>query len=215
MSSCTIVTAPRQRKAGRPQPPAGGALQAHFLSILPRIEQHARIYFRNVRCPGKREDAEAETVAICWRWFVRLAERGKDARRFPTVLASYAARAVKCGRRLCGPQAGKDALSPLAQSRHGFCVQALPDLNPSPDNPFAEALADNVVSPVPEQVCFRMDFPAWLLTRAERDRRMIADMMTGERTDALAERFGLSAARVSQLRSEYHADWVRFCGDAQ
>jgi hypothetical protein len=215
MSSCTIVTAPRQRKAGRPQPPAGGALQAHFLSILPRVEEHARIYFRNVRCPGKRDDAIAETVALTWVYFCRLAARGKDARRFASLLAKYAAAHVRCGRRVCGQEAGKDALSGLAQQRHGFCAATLPALNTRPDNPLSEALADNTVSPVPEQVCFRLDFPAWRLSRSERDRRIIDAMMTNESTSALAERFGLSAARVSQLRSAYHADWVRFCGDAQ
>jgi hypothetical protein len=61
-----------------------------------------------------------------WRWFVRLVEQGKDPLSFPIALASYAARAVKCGRRLCGQPKGKDALSFLAQQRHGFGVEPLP-----------------------------------------------------------------------------------------
>jgi hypothetical protein len=219
MSSCNSEIVSRQHGTGRPIPPGGGtgegALQAHFLSILPRIERHARIYFRGVRCPGKREDAVAETVAISWQWFLRMAQRGKDAREFPSALASYAARAVKYGQRVCGQEKSKEVLSPSAQYRRGFCIETLPDVNTSEDNPFTEALADNMQSPVPEQVCFRMDFPAWLLTRTDRDRRMIPDMMIGERTETLADRFGMSPSRVSQLRSEYHADWQRFTDEAQ
>jgi hypothetical protein len=214
MSSCIIVTAPRQRQAGRPLPPGLEALQAHFLAILPRIERHARCYFRD-RGADRREDAVAETVALAWRWFVRLAERGKDARRFPSVLAMFAARAVRGGRRVCGMEAGKDVLSGLAQQRHGFRVEKLPDLSTLSANPLKEALADNTQSPVPEQVAFRLDFPAWMRTRTERDRRIIDDMMTGERTFTLADRFGISPARVSQLRREFCEDWRRFTGEAQ
>ena len=68
---------------------------------------------------------------------------------------------------------------------------------------------------MPDQAAFRVDFPAWLSTRTERDRRIIDDMMMNERTDALADWFGLSPARVSQLRREYCDDWRRFTGDAQ
>ena len=44
----------------------------------------------------------AETIALSWKWFVRLAERGKDVGQFVTVLAAFAARAVKSGRRPVG-----------------------------------------------------------------------------------------------------------------
>jgi len=97
-------------------------LQERFLAIRPRILVHARIYFRHVRCGGRKADAIAETVALAWKWFVRLARRGKDARRFPSVLASFAARAVRSGRRLCGQERVRDVLSPVAQQRHGFSV---------------------------------------------------------------------------------------------
>jgi hypothetical protein len=77
-------------------------LHDRFLSrILPAVERHARVYFRHLRS-ADQEDAVAETIAIAWRWFLRLTERGKDAARFPSALAGYAARAVNSGRRLCG-----------------------------------------------------------------------------------------------------------------
>src|ERR1700680_1074524 len=63
--------------------PAGAieALQLRFLTLLPRIELHGRISFRHVRCPIQREEVIAEMVALCWKWFLSLARRGKDATR--------------------------------------------------------------------------------------------------------------------------------------
>jgi hypothetical protein len=61
-------------------------------------------------------------------------------------------------------------------------------------NVFDEALAENTRSEVPDQVAFRCDFPAWCRTRTDRDRRLIEDLMTGERTLDVSSRYGLSPA---------------------
>ena len=199
-------------------------LQAAFLAMWPRIVSHARVYFRGVPCPQRRADCIAEVVALCWKWFRALARRGKDARRFVSALAGYAVRAVWGGRRLCGQLPGKDVLSELAQWRHGFRVEGLPastrrgheDLHSvgggqRQAGAFEERLRDNTRTAVPEQAAFRCDFPGWLATRTERDRRVIHDMARNERTSDLARKYGISPARVSQLRREYYDDWQRFC----
>ena len=188
-------------------------LQARFLGMLPRIETHARIFFRALACPAKKEDAIQETVAICWMWFLRLAKRGKDASQFVSTLASLAARHVKDGRRLCGREKSKDVLSPLAQTRRGFLVGTLPaatrhgheNLWGSPhgqeqQDAFEERLQDNHVTPVPDQVAFRLDFPAWLQTLTLRERRIINAMMQNERTNELSRQFEVSPGRISRLR---------------
>jgi hypothetical protein len=195
--------------------PALQPIHTLFLSILPRIQLHARISFRHVRCPFTREDLIAEMVGICWRWFRRLVERGKNPTRFVSALATFAARAVRSGRRLVGMEPGKDVLSPLAQQRHTFTVGKLPAVSTRSGNPLEDALRDNTVSPVPDQVCFRLDFPAWRRTRCQRDRRIVDDLMHGERTLDVARKHGTSPARVSQLRRELHRDWLRFRGDAE
>ena len=188
-------------------------LQARFLTIRVRIERHARIYFRACKCPAKKEDHVAETVALAWKWFRRLAEKGKDATRFPSVLASFAARAVRSGRRLCGQEKAKDVLSPVCQQRHHFSVSKLPDCSTLSANPLTEALEDNRRSPVPDQVAFRCDFPSWLRTHSQRNRRIIHAMALGERTKDLSQRFRISPARISQLRREFCADWKTYCGE--
>ena len=195
----------------------GGAspdpLHAGFLVLLPRVEAHARVAFRDLRCPVRREEALAEMVALCWLWFVRLRRRGEDPSAFPSALATFAARAVRSGRRLCGQERGKDALSPLARQRHSFAVSSLPQASTLDGNPLDEALHDNTQTPVPEQVSFRLDFPAWLATLSDRDRRLALDLMRGERTQDVAARYGLSPPRVSQLRRQFLDGWGRFCGD--
>ena len=185
-------------------------LQARFLQIRDRIENHARIYFRQVKCWFRKADYIAETVALAWKWFRRLAQLGKDAREFTSALATYAARAVKCGRRITRQLKPQDVLSEVAQQRHGFYVGKIPDFSTLSENPLAEALIDNTRSPVPEQVMFRLDFPSWLSTRTDRDRRIIGDMMNGQRTLDLSRRYGISPGRISQLRREFQEDWLRF-----
>jgi hypothetical protein len=194
--------------------PAPSTLHARFLAILPRIERHGRVYFRHLRSAERKEDCIAEMVALAWKWHRRLAERGKDAARFPTALATFAARAVRSGRKLAGSDRAKDVLSPLAQQRKGFAVSPLPVGSSLTGNVFDEALRDNTRSLVVEQVCFRLDFPRWRASRTERDRRVLDDLMVGERTLDVAGRHGLSPGRVSQLRREFRLDWRRYCGEA-
>jgi hypothetical protein len=76
-----------------------------------------------------------------------------------------------------------------------------------------ERLRDNTQTPVPEQAAFRIDWPAWQQTRTERDRRIITDLTAGERTLEVSRKYGISPGRVSQLRQEFHADWLRFHGE--
>jgi hypothetical protein len=202
------------------------ALHARYLALLPRIETHARIIFRHLKSPDRREDAVQETIAIAWKWFVRLAECGKDPAQYPSTLASLATRAVKCGRRVTGQERAKDVMSPAAQRRHRFRVESLrtstrksfEDVYTDPRgqremDAMEERLRDNTRTPVDEAAAFRIDFPAWLVRQSERDRRIIGAMVRDERTLDLAHMFGVSPGRIAQLRRAYHADWQRFHGD--
>ena len=199
-----------------------------FLLLLPRLEVQARIYFRGLRCPQSKADLIQETIALSFRWYTRLIERRKDPAMFPATFASFAVRAVKCGRRLCGQEPARDVLSSQAQLKHGFRVAYLA-ISPSRSHErihasvqgkrhrdaYEEILWNNTHTPVLDQVCFRLDFPAWLATRTDRDRRIINDMALNHRTQDLAHKFGISKSRISHLRREYRDDWTRFCDDLQ
>jgi hypothetical protein len=183
-------------------------LQSAFLTFLPRIETHARAYFRHLRRPQGRADAVQESIALAWLWFLRATARGKDVSAFVGLLAAFAVRQVRCGRRLCGQERARDVFSRRARRRHGFSLSSLP-AGRGRDGLFSDALADNTVTPVPDQVAFRLDFPAWLEGYGERDRGLILDLLAGERTKDAARKHGLSAARVSQLRRSFLEDWQR------
>jgi hypothetical protein len=60
---------------------------------------------------------------------------------------------------------------------------------------FEERLQDNTRSPVPDQVAFRIDFPAWLNTLTPRERRLIREMARDERTKDLSRMFELSPGK--------------------
>ena len=74
----------------------------------------------------------------------------------------------------------------------------------------AEALAIDPKARVPEQAAFRVDFPAWRARLSARDRAVADALAAGERTGEVAAQFGLSPARVSQLREAFRASWFAF-----
>lgn len=198
-----------------------------FEHALPRIRLHACIAFRDVRCRQKRDDCIAEVVALSWKWWLRLRQRGKNPLAFVSAIATFAARAVRSGRRLCGQERAKDVLSFLAQQFHSFRVESLPSSTATAHehlygearaqqqlDAFEERLQDNTQTPVPDQAAFRIDFPAWLSTLTARERRIIRAMARNERTKDLSTMFELSPARISQLRQEFHNDWQQFITDA-
>jgi hypothetical protein len=130
---------------------------------------------------------------------------------------------VRSGRGVVGQPKAKDAMNAQTQRRFGFKVERLPhtashhyaDAYAKPNgqqhlDSFEEQLSHNTQTPVDEQVAFRIDWPAWLETLSDRDQRLIKDMGHGERTLDLAEKYGLSPARISQRRREFHDDWQRF-----
>jgi hypothetical protein len=197
----------------RKHKPRVAALHAHFLSLVPRIELHGRIYFRGLKCRFRQEDLIAELVALCWAWYLRLARRGKDVTEFFVTFCRLAGRAVKSGRRVAGQESVKDVLCTQAQERGGFDVEKLPDVSTLSTNPLAEALTDNTQTPPPDAAAFRIDFPRWLRSWGGRYRRIIEDLAFGERTLDVARRFGLSPARVSQLRRHLYQDWDHFTAD--
>ena len=106
--------------------PSPASFHAQFLALLPKIERHAQIYFRDIRCPDKKADKIADTVALAWKWYGRLVERGKDINKFPMAFVFLVARAVKSGRRVCGQEKANDAMNEQTQRKQAFRVEPLP-----------------------------------------------------------------------------------------
>ena len=66
---------------------------------------------------------------------------------------------------------------------------------------------------IPDLAAFRIDFAEWLKTLTRRDRKIVNAMTSGEGTFAVADRFGLTPARVSQLRRKFEMAWRVFQGE--
>ncbi len=202
------------------------ARDGYFLSLLPRITTHAQIYFRHIKCPHRRADRIAETVAVAWKWYCRLFQRGKDITRFPMAFSSLAARAVRHGRRACSQERAKDVLSPRAQQLHGFLVEPLPHstavrrdklygdpLGQGKQDAFEERFRDNTQTPVVDQVCVRLDWPRFLQTLSQRDRHLADYLSLGHNAKQAARKFRISPGRVTQLRQQWHREWHAFQGE--
>jgi hypothetical protein len=201
------------------------SLQERFSHLLPRIELHGRIYFRHVRCPHLKADSIQEMRCLAWLWFLRLMQNGKDPAEFVMAFVSFLARAVHSGRRIAGMNKSQDVMNPAAQKRHGFRIESLPQTTRAPyeqlytlhyqmlHDAFEERLRDNTITPVPDQVQFRIDFASWLQSLTVRERRIIRAMARNERTKDISRQFDVSPGRISQMRREFHDDWHAFRGE--
>jgi hypothetical protein len=206
-----------------PQPTSCAAhdqVRAGFLLLLPRLRTHAAIAFRHIRCPETKADLISETIGIGWKWMIRLAERGLNINQFPMAFIVLAARAVRSGRRTCRQESARDAFSPIAQQRHGFRVESLPSSTRAAQerlygephgqkmqDVFEERLRDDSLTPVPEQVSFRIDWPEYFNSLSNRDRELAVYLLLGNSATEAARKFAISPGRVTQLRQRWHREW--------
>jgi len=210
--------------AGEIQPSSNGRCAPlsddGFLPLLPRIETHARVVFRGLPAVD-REEAVAEAVAAAFVAYRRLRDRGIDpVREFPSMMASYAVLQVKDNRHVGTKSSSKDVLSAKAQRKHGFKVQPLPistrraheevhsTLSGQREmDAFEERLHENRRTPVPEQAAFRIDWPEFMRSLTDRDRRLAKFLSLGNSAKAAAEKFRVSQGRVTQLRQGWCREW--------
>jgi len=182
-----------------------------FLKMLPKIRSYAQNAFRHLD-PESREDAVQEVIVNVATATACLVKRGKTKEIFPTVLVGYAIAQFHDGRRVGNRLRVTEVLSSYAQRRKGFMVQRLDRYDRDADE-WIEAVVEDHRTPVPEQVAFRIDFPAWLAILSKRHRRIAEALAVGNSTSLVAKWFRLSAGRISQLRGELCQSWQDFHGD--
>jgi hypothetical protein len=194
------------------------SVKAQFEALIPTITAHLKKMFRAGRCACTKADFVAEALALCWRWFVRAAALGKDAAAIVGPMTTFAARKVRSGGTVCGMQPAKDVMSLTAKLKHGVVVKSLsasgnhtawraPAGGQIRLAAFEEALSENTVTPVPDQVIFRIDWPEFLNKLTKRDRKMVEFLALGNSNNAAADAFGISRGRVSQLRRGWCEKW--------
>jgi len=181
--------------------------QAGFMKILPAVQTHAKIQFR--RLPAeRREDAIQEAIASACVSVQILASKGRLHLARPSTIANYAVNHVRNGRHVGGHQdAAGDAISPAACRRHGIQVCGLPGDHGLKGFFIADRRTD-----VAELAAFRIDFVDWLSTFGRRDRRIITALGSGAGNTVVAQSFGISVGRVSQLRRRFEREWMSFQG---
>jgi hypothetical protein len=199
-----MIAIPQSSRKARPAP----AWQRQFLAMLPSIQSCARHACGHLD-PERRADAVEEVLANAAVAFARLVALDKTDLAYPTVLARYGIAQVREGRRVGARLRIGEVLSPYAQRKKGFIVQRL-DRWDHDTGQWLEAIVEDRRTPVPDQVAFRIDFPAWLDSLARPKRRMAEVLAMGHSTSQVARRFRLSAGRVSQVRRELYKSWRQF-----
>ena len=187
--------------------------QRRFVEVLPTIERQTRFALRHLSGEAL-EDAVAEVVANCVCAFRRLHERGCLRIEFARALVRFAVAQFRSGRRVGNRQNSHDVYDRLARRRGGYRLLSI-DAAHRRNAPWAETLVENGRSPVPDQVCFRIDFPSWLDQQSERNREIAERLSLGHSTSEVASEFQVSRARISQLRREFEESWNEFNADRQ
>jgi hypothetical protein len=179
--------------------------------MLPVIRKYANNAFRYLD-PEAREDAVHEVIANAVVAFARLVKLGKADLGYPTVLARYGVAQFRDGRRVGNRVRISEILSDYAQRQKGFLVERLDGFEKE-SGEWLEAIVEDARTPVPDQVGFRMDFPAWLKLQTRRNRRIAEALAVGNTTGEVARRFKVTSGRISQLRRQFHQSWKEFQGD--
>ena len=182
--------------------------QQQFLALLPAIQTDARIAFRHLDVDARAE-AVAEVVANAYCAFARLVELGKIDLAYGSALARYGIAQAIDGRKVGGRLNVRDVSPAYCQRRKGLTMVRLDHFD-GEKNAWREVLVEDRHATPADVVATRIDFREWLQTLPVRVRRIARCLATGETTGNTAKRFGLSPARISQLRCELKASWETF-----
>jgi hypothetical protein len=179
--------------------------------MLPAIETHAKVAFRNLD-PEAREEAVQEVIANATVAYARLVELGKADVAYPTALARFAVAQVKDGRRVGNRLNIRDVTSPYAQMRKGITVERL-DHYDKRTGEWQEILVEDRHATPADVAATRIDFAAWLKSLPRRHRQIAKTLATRETTGRVARMFRVSNARISQMRRQFHDSWREFQGE--
>jgi hypothetical protein len=178
--------------------------QEIFITMLPQIQRRLRRAFRDLD-PAAREESIEEATVHCLLAYARLHERGRAHVASPSTLAFYAARQVRRGRPAVGRMNGKDPLSRYAQVGNGIQVE---------NEAWIDLLVDDKRASIPDQVAAKLDVSDWFRTLSRRMRQIAKDLAVGCSTSEVAQKHGVTAGRISQLRRSLEASWAAFQGEA-
>lgn len=176
--------------------------QQAFVEMMPEIERRLRLAFFHLG-PEACEDSIAEGVAHSVLAFIRLNEQGRADVASASTLAWYSSRQVKRGRPAVGRMNCKELLSRYAQLGNGIQVEQL-------NSKWIDALVEDKRAAVADQVAAKLDVTAWFATLTQRLKPIAKDLAFGRSTSEVAQKHGLTAGRISQMRRTLEESWAAF-----
>ncbi len=180
--------------------------QSIFVAMMPEIQQKLRLAFCRLD-PEACEDAIGEGVVHSLLTYVRLHEQGRAEVATPSSLAWYSSRLVKRGRPAGGRMNCKEPLSRYGQISSDIEVERSP-------SHWIDTLAEDKRASVADQVAAKMDVGAWFATLTKRTKEIAKDLAFGCSTSEVAEKHGVTAGRISQLRRTLEESWTAFQQEA-
>jgi DNA-binding NarL/FixJ family response regulator len=179
-----------------------------FLEMLPKIRKRACRAFCRAR-PERKAELIQEVIANSYCAFAALVRDGKTQAAYATPLANFAIRQVISGRQVGTKRRLRDVLSERRFQPASIVVERL-DRFDETEGAWKEALlVDRRATPA-EMAIARIDVAAWLDSLSPRNRQIAKFLAMGETTGNAAQQYGLSSARISQLRKLLEASWLRF-----
>lgn len=175
-------------------------LQDSFVKLLPWMQKTARLAFQNLD-HEKREENIAATVALAWKHFHRLNERGRAAE--PGILKSvvfYTLKHIRAARKIDSARKPKCPLALRPYGKVTFDSGNIEDLVGKRAGVF-------------DIVSFRIDIPKFLATLTQRQRTMVYDLAMGHGTGEVAKKHGVTPGAVSQFRNRFRELHSRFFGE--
>ena len=185
-----------------------------FELLLPKIKEAARFSFRGLN-PCDRDEAVADLIAATWSAWSGLIKRGRSPLEVgPIGILKFALRYVRGGKRVGNPGSGRgrmDFWSHRTQRVLGFRLISLASARQ--EGKLRSWVANDHRSTPADRAAFLIDFQDWLGRLSER-RRLSAELLSqGYGTGEVASQVGVSAAAISQARTELATNWAAFQQD--
>lgn len=195
--------------------PANENERSVFEEMLPAIENVLSYRARRLRDEERREEYIQNGRAIAFQEFLALVQLGNLQNATPYTIATYASKQSISGR-LCGTSANcRDVYSVECQQAHGFGLARIDDSEPRDERRGWEALITSDLQATPALVVqVKLDFRAWFDSLPLKKRTIALALAGGATTKEVAELFGLTEGRISQLRRELMESWARFMAQA-
>jgi hypothetical protein len=201
----------RPRSSHRVKPvPANDSVR--FVAMIPGIRKQLRFAFRYSPAAVRKERID-DALAQAFVLFAHLVLRKRVRLAHPTALARYAAHRVRSRRPIGSRSNSRDVMSPVTQRRFGFRVISADPGCWAGHLRATELLGESRQATPAELATIRVDFASWLGRLSGRQREIALCLAVGESTGAVAQRFGVSCGRISQIRLELATCWRQFHGE--